>query len=138
MGRGSRGRHFFFEILYYFYRILRKIKSIYKAGKCPGHPCLNFLDPPLLMYVITCAGKSTTPLDSLASGVTCLREKLNKDSRSVANRSVKDASPRILSPDCATLFSPRYLRLFVELRGNPHQTQDAHNYSKFVRFDVFT
>ena len=31
----------------YFYRILRKIKSIYIAGKCLGHPFLNFLDPPM-------------------------------------------------------------------------------------------
>ena len=60
--RGGRDRHFFFEILYYFYRILRKIKSVYKAGKCPSHPFLNFLDSPLLMFAIMCAGKSTTPL----------------------------------------------------------------------------
>ena len=39
----ARGRHFFFEILYYFYRIPGKIKSIYIAGKCSGHPFLNFL-----------------------------------------------------------------------------------------------
>ena len=32
---------------YYFNIILRKIKSIYVAGKCPRHPFLNFLDPPL-------------------------------------------------------------------------------------------
>ena len=37
----------FFDILCYFYRILRKIKIIYIACKCPGYPFLNFLDPPL-------------------------------------------------------------------------------------------
>ena len=46
-------------ILHHFYR-----QSV--AGKCPGLP---FLDPPLLMYAITCAGKSTKPLNSLASCV---------------------------------------------------------------------
>ena len=56
MVRGGRGRHFFFEILNYFYRILRKIKSIYIAGKRSGHPFLNFLDPPMLMFAITYTG----------------------------------------------------------------------------------
>ena len=45
----SAHHFFFFKILYYFYKILRQIKSIYyKAGKCPGHPFLNFLDLLLL------------------------------------------------------------------------------------------
>ena len=55
MGRGGRGHLFFFEILYYFYRIFRKIKNIYIAGKCPGHALLNFLVPPLLMLIIICS-----------------------------------------------------------------------------------
>ena len=45
MGREGLGHPFFFEILCYFYRILRKVKSIYIAGKCLGHPFLNSLDP---------------------------------------------------------------------------------------------
>ena len=45
-------RHpFFFKILYYFYRILRKKESIYIAGKCSGHLFLNFLDPPLGLII---------------------------------------------------------------------------------------
>ena len=32
VGRRGPGHPFFFEILWYFYRILRKIKSIYTAG----------------------------------------------------------------------------------------------------------
>ena len=47
VGREGLGHPFFFEILCYFYRILRKVKSIYIAGKCLGHPFLNFLDPPM-------------------------------------------------------------------------------------------
>ena len=45
VGREGLGHPFFFEILCYFYRILRKVKSIYIAGKCLGHPFLNSLDP---------------------------------------------------------------------------------------------
>ena len=43
VGRGGRGHPFFIDILYYFYRILRKIKSIYIAGKWAS-------DPPLKIY----------------------------------------------------------------------------------------
>ena len=46
-GRGDHGYPFFFEILYYFYKILRKIKSVYLAGTYRGHPFPNFLNPPL-------------------------------------------------------------------------------------------
>ena len=59
--------------------------SVYIAGKCSGHSFLNFLDPPQLMNPIKCAGKSTTPLNSLASCVARLREKLNKFSSGVGN-----------------------------------------------------
>ena len=38
--------------------------SVYIAGKCLGHPFLNFLDSPLLLYAITCKGKSTRPLNN--------------------------------------------------------------------------
>ena len=47
VGRGGRGHPFFLEIVFYFYRIIRKIKSGWQVGKCPGHAFLNFLDPPL-------------------------------------------------------------------------------------------
>ena len=45
---GPKGAFFPWINLYYFYRILRKIKSFYIiiAGKCPSHPFLNFLGPP--------------------------------------------------------------------------------------------
>ena len=43
VGRRVRGHPFFFEILNYFYRILRKMKSIYIAGKWAS-------DPPLKIY----------------------------------------------------------------------------------------
>ena len=33
VGRGGYGHPFLFEILYYLHRILKKIKSIYIAGK---------------------------------------------------------------------------------------------------------
>ena len=46
-GRRDRGHPFQCLNFYYFNTILRKIKSIYVAGKCPGHPFLNFLDLPL-------------------------------------------------------------------------------------------
>ena len=38
---------FLLEILYYFLKNLQKNKSG-QVGKCPGHPFLNFLDPPLI------------------------------------------------------------------------------------------
>ena len=38
VGRGGRAHPFFFEIKYYFYRILRKTKSIYIAGKWASVP----------------------------------------------------------------------------------------------------
>lgn len=49
VGRGGPGHPFFF--FYYSYRILRKKESIYKAGKCPGHLSLNFLDPSLGLII---------------------------------------------------------------------------------------
>ena len=36
-----------------FQKILSKINRIYSAGKCRGHPFLNFLDPPLLIVLRT-------------------------------------------------------------------------------------
>ena len=48
--------------------------SVYIAGKCPGHPFLNFLDSPLLMYAITCSGKSTRPLNSQSCFLCHLRK----------------------------------------------------------------
>ena len=47
MGRGGLSHPFFFEILYYFYRILRKIKSIYIAGQVSRPPLSEFSDPRL-------------------------------------------------------------------------------------------
>ena len=38
VGQEGRSHPFFFEILYYFYRILRKIKSIYIADKWASVP----------------------------------------------------------------------------------------------------
>jgi len=43
VGRGGHGHPFFIEISNYFYRILRKMKSIYIAGKWAS-------DPPLKIY----------------------------------------------------------------------------------------
>ena len=68
--RKPRPLLFFFEILYHFCRIF----SVYIAGKCPGHPFLNFLDSPLLMYATTCAGKSTRPLNSQSCFLCHLRK----------------------------------------------------------------
>ena len=47
VSRRSLDHHFCLKFRIIFSRILSKIKSIYIAGKCPGHPFLNFLDPPL-------------------------------------------------------------------------------------------
>lgn len=46
MGKGDRGHPFFFETLYYFYRILRKVYGRL-VGKCSGYPFLDFLDSQL-------------------------------------------------------------------------------------------
>ena len=42
VGRRGRSHPFFSEILYYFYRILRKKKSIYIAGKWASIPVTPF------------------------------------------------------------------------------------------------
>ena len=42
VGLGGLGHPFFFKILYYFYRILTKIKIIYKAGKWESVPATTF------------------------------------------------------------------------------------------------
>ena len=61
--------------------------SVYIARKCPGHPFLNCLYPPLLMYTITGAGKSTRPLNSQSCFLchALKREKLSKFNSGVGN-----------------------------------------------------
>ena len=44
VGRGVRGHAFFFEILNYFYKILRRMKSIYIAGKWASDPLLKIYE----------------------------------------------------------------------------------------------
>ena len=51
---GPRALRFFLRnFVLLFQKILSKINRIYSAGKCPGHPFLNFLDPPLLIVLRT-------------------------------------------------------------------------------------
>lgn len=60
----------FFEILCYFYRLLRKIKKYllvysWHVGKCPNHPFLNFLDMPLVMtFFVTFSWKPASWINS--------------------------------------------------------------------------
>ena len=61
VGQGYRGHSFCLKFRIIFSRILSKIKSIYIAGKCPGHPFLNFLDPPL----------NASPLSSEEASLRC-------------------------------------------------------------------
>ena len=84
VGRGGHDHSLFFENYFASFLLTNK-KYHYVAGKCTGYPFPNFLDPPLLMCAITCTGKSTMPLNSLATCVTRLREKLNKDNSNVGN-----------------------------------------------------
>ena len=42
VGRGGHGHLFFFEIVFYFYRILRELKSISMAGKWASVPATPF------------------------------------------------------------------------------------------------
>ena len=42
VGRGGRGHPFFLEIVFYFYRTLRKIKRISMAGKWASVPATPF------------------------------------------------------------------------------------------------
>ena len=43
--------------------ILSNINSIYIAAWCPGHPCLNFLDPPLSELRLTLTSTARRNLD---------------------------------------------------------------------------
>ena len=53
MGRGGPGYPLLLEILYFFYRIPRKNKYLYswQVDKCPGHPFLDCLYPPLFANI---------------------------------------------------------------------------------------
>ena len=42
VGRGGHGHPFFFEIMYYLHRILKKIRSIYIDGKWASVPVTPF------------------------------------------------------------------------------------------------
>ena len=51
---GPRALLFFLRnFVLLFQKILSRIHRTYSAGKCPGHPFLNFLDPPLLIVLRT-------------------------------------------------------------------------------------
>ena len=58
VSRGSLDHPFCLKFHINFSGILSKIKSIYIAGKCPGHPFLNILDPPLNASLLSSAEAS--------------------------------------------------------------------------------
>ena len=67
VGRWSRGHPFCFEILYYFYRLPsqknKKCLLQNRAVKCPGHPFLSFLGPPLQTVRKKCAVQTPSDLN---------------------------------------------------------------------------
>ena len=125
MAEGAAVTTFSLKYRIVFNRILSKIKNNL-IGNCTGHPFLNFLDPPLLMCAITCNGKSTTPLNSLASWVLSLKRNTTEKNVAVTMEIGEGRlSSHFVSWMCHPC-SPRYLfkggykktplRLFVELK----------------------
>ena len=130
VGRGGHDHSLFFENYFASFLLTNK-KYHYVAGKCTGYPFPNFLDPPLLMCAITCTGKSTMPLNSLATCVTRLREKLNKDNSNVGNwwrpplpvfLYWKPFQRGLQANSLCEAFRRVEICIAADLRRNPHQT----------------
>ena len=81
MGRGGRDNPFFFEILYYFYRIL--ILDSWHVSR-PPHSEISGSAPANVCNNVRRKVDNATN-NNLPSGVTRLREKLKKDSSGVGN-----------------------------------------------------
>lgn len=72
---GPRALLFFLRnFVLLFQKILSKINRIYSAGKCPGHPFLNFLDPPLLIVL-----RMTRPWASMEKNERAKRRSLKSN-----------------------------------------------------------
>ena len=99
VSRGSLDHHFCFKFRIIFSRILSKMKSIYRAGKCPGHPFLNFLDPSL----------NASPLSSEEASLYC-RE---------AGEKVEGSARAMMGSPARFLFFS-YCYFYRDTQGQPH------------------
>ena len=121
MGRGGRGHPFCLKFRIIFSRIIRKIKSIYIAGKCPSHPFLNFLYPPL----------NASPLSSEEASLCCMDAGEKKES----TRGMM-GSPRAFYFSVIAIFigipSGSHTcggeRCFIQTSKNHHQRSHEHTH----------